>query len=121
LESNALEIDTAIAYTYVMRLGKVLTETKLARSRSEATRLIKQGAVSVGGCEPGCGFFDTGRCSCGGWRKVTNPVEEVEAGLSVKVGDGSYRLMNKLEGTGWDQVKGIARVPLDVTAPPPSE
>jgi hypothetical protein len=102
-----------------MRLGKVLTVTNLARSGSEATRLIKQGAVSVGGCDPDCEFFDTGKCSCGGWKKVTNPVEEVEAGLAVKVGDGNYRLMNKLEGTGWDQVKGVARVPADsVTVKP---
>jgi hypothetical protein len=101
-----------------MRIGKVLTETQLARSGSEATRLIKQGAISVGGCDPDCEFFTTGKCSCGGWRKVTNPVEEVEAGLAVKVGDGRWRLMNKLEGTGWDQVNGIARVPFPPDDPP---
>jgi predicted rRNA methylase YqxC with S4 and FtsJ domains len=101
-----------------MRLGKVLTETGLARSGSEATRLIKQGAVTVGGCDPNCTFFDTGKCSCGGWRKVTNPLEEVESGLAVKVGDGNWRMMNRLDvgGAGWDQVKGIAQVPTKLEA-----
>lgn len=113
-----LEIGAAIAYTYTVRLGKVLTETKLARSGSEATRLIKQGAVSVGGCKPDCAFLDTGKCTCDGWTKVLNPVLEIEVGLAVRVGDGRWRLMNKLEGTGWDQVKGIARVPVDPPALP---
>jgi predicted rRNA methylase YqxC with S4 and FtsJ domains len=100
-----------------MRLGKVLTETKLARSGSEATRLIKQGAVSVGGCKPNCEFLETGKCTCDGWTKVLNPVAEIEVGLAVKVGDGNWRLMNRLDGAGWDQVKGIATVPEGSAAP----
>jgi tyrosyl-tRNA synthetase len=93
------------------RLGKVLTETKLARSGSEATRLIKQGAVSVGGCEEDCMFRNTGNCSCKGWRKITDPVAMVESGLAVKIGSGLWRLMNRAMGEGWDQVNGIGRVP----------
>lgn len=41
------------------RLYKILVEEKLVRSRTEAERLIRQGAVSVGGCDPTCTFFET--------------------------------------------------------------
>jgi hypothetical protein len=102
----------------IMRLGKVLIETKLARSGSEATRLIQQGAVTVGGCDPDCKFVDTAKCSCGGWRRVTDPLEEVDSGLTVKVGDGLWRVVSKLEGAGFDQVNGIARVPFPPEPPP---
>jgi predicted rRNA methylase YqxC with S4 and FtsJ domains len=101
-----------LPYPYrAMRLAKILTLEKLARSGSEANRLILQGSVYVGGCELGCDFFTTGKCSCDGWKKVTSPIEEIESGLAVKVGSGHWRLMNKIDGTGWDQVKGIGRAP----------
>jgi predicted rRNA methylase YqxC with S4 and FtsJ domains len=94
-----------------MRLAKILVAEKMARSGSEANRLILQGAVYVGGCEPDCELLDTGKCSCDGWKKVTSPIEEIESGVAVKVGSGMWRLMNKIDGTGWDQVKGIGRAP----------
>ena len=91
------------------RLYKILVEEKLVRSRTEAERLIRQGAVSVGGCDPECTFFTTGKCTCGGWRKVTKATEEIEVGLVVKVGNGFWRVMNRLEGSGYDLVNGIGR------------
>jgi predicted rRNA methylase YqxC with S4 and FtsJ domains len=94
-----------------MRLAKILVAAKMARSGSEANRFILQGAVYVGGCEPDCEFFSIGKCSCDGWRKVTSPIEEIESGLAVKVGSGHWRLMNKIDGSGWDQVNGVGRAP----------
>ena len=94
-----------------MRLSKILTEIKLARSGSEAVRIIRQGAVSVGGCSSDCEFFIKGNCSCLGWRKVTDPLQEIESGIAIKVGSGLWRLMNRIEGSGWDQVNGIGRAP----------
>jgi len=93
-----------------MRLYQILVAEKLVRSRTEAERLIRQGGVSVGGCDPDCSFFTTGKCSCGGWRKITNVTEEIEVGLAVKVGNGNWRVMKRLDGTvGFDLVKGIGR------------
>jgi hypothetical protein len=92
------------------RLYKVLVEEKLVRSRTEAERFIRQGAVSVGGCDPACTFFATGKCTCGGWRKVTKVTEEIEVGLAVKVSDGRWRVMNRIDGKpGYDLVNGIGR------------
>lgn len=91
------------------RLYKILVEEKLVRSRTEAERLIRQGAVSVGGCDPECTFFTTGKCTCGGWRKVTKVTEEIEVGLAVKVSNGLWRVMNRLDGPGYDLVNGIGR------------
>lgn len=79
------------------RLYKILVEEKLVRSRTEAERIIKQGAVSVGGCAPDCLFFTTGKCSCHGWRKVTKATEEIEIGLAVKIGHGNWRVMTRLD------------------------
>lgn len=91
---------------------KVLVVTELARSGSEANRLIKQGAVQVGGCQPDCTFFSTGKCVCGGWTKVTNPAAEIESGMCVKIGNGLYRTVARIDGTsGFDQLKGVAKVP----------
>jgi hypothetical protein len=92
-----------------MRLYQILVEQKLVRSRTEAERFIRQGSVSVGGCDPDCEFFTTGRCKCGGWRKVTKPTEEIEVGLAVKIGNGLWRVMPRLEGAGFDLVNGIGR------------
>jgi hypothetical protein len=90
-------------------LYKILVEEKLVRSRTEAERLIRQGAVSVGGCDPECTFFATGKCTCGGWRKVTKATEEIEIGLAVKVSNGFWRVMNRVDGPGYDLVNGIGR------------
>jgi S4 domain len=97
----------------MMKLAKILVAEKMVRSGSEANRMILQGAVYVGGCAEDCDFFTTGKCSCGGWNKVTSPTAEIAPGLAVKIGTGHWRLMNRLEGTGWDQVKGIGRAPAD--------
>ena len=85
----------------------MMVDQGLARSGTEANRLIKQG-VYVGGCTKDCGFFTSGKCDCGGWKKVTNPLEEIEKGLVVKVGNGNWRLMNR-EGGGWDQVVSLTK------------
>lgn len=93
-----------------MRLYEILVSEKMVRSRTEADRMIKQGAVSVGGCDSDCSFFSTGRCACGGWRKVTKVTEEIEVGMAVKIGSGNWRVMTRLDGTvGFDMVKGIGR------------
>jgi predicted rRNA methylase YqxC with S4 and FtsJ domains len=94
-----------------MKLAKFLVESKLARTGMEAQRLIKSGAVRVGGCSEDCSFFSTGKCNCGGWEQITNPGQEVQPGLAVKVGGGFWRLVNRLDGqSGFDQLNGIARV-----------
>jgi hypothetical protein len=95
-----------------VKLMKFLVVAKLALSGSEANRLIKQGAVQVGGCDPDCTFFTTGKCTCGGWAKITNPAEEIAAGLSVKVGSGFGRTVAKIDGTsGFQFLHGVAKVP----------
>lgn len=87
-----------------------MVATELARSVGEANRLIKQGAVSVGGCDPRCEFFKTGKCTCGGWSKATSPTQEI-AGQSIKVGNGFYRCLPRLNGPGFDQLDGIIKIP----------
>ena len=94
-----------------MKLAKILVSEGMARSGSEALRLIQQGSVSVGGCKESCEFFTIGKCSCGGWEKKINPTEEITSGMAVKVGSGHWRLMNRIQGAGWDQVRGVGRVP----------
>jgi hypothetical protein len=96
---------------------KVLVVTKLARSGSEANRLIKQGAVQVGGCKSDCTFFSTGKCTCGGWTKVTNPAEDVEVGFSVKIGTGFGRTVARIDGaSGFEFLHGVAKVPSEPEA-----
>jgi predicted rRNA methylase YqxC with S4 and FtsJ domains len=105
-----------------MKLAKALTALKIARSGSEAQRLIKQGAVLVGGCIPPCnGRMPPYKCTCNGWRKVTSPTEDIPAGQVVRISDGNWRLMNRLDNTsGFDQVPGIGWVPED-ESPAPTE
>lgn len=93
-----------------MKLTKLLTESGLARTGGEANRLVKQGAVQVGGCDPSCSFFKTGKCSCGGWVKVTDPTEEITEGFAVKVGTGMWRTLPRIDGEkGFDQIRGVCR------------
>lgn len=94
-----------------MKLDKVLVDQKLARSRAEAQRLIKQGAVSVGGCAADCTFFKTGNCTCGGWEKTTDTQDDIPSGWCVKIGKGFWRRVPKLEGEGFDQLNGVCKVP----------
>lgn len=102
-----------------MKLIKVMVVGRLARSRSEGERLIKQGAVQVGGCEPDCTFFTTGQCTCGGWTKILNPVEEINPGTCVKVGMGFMRTVTRIDGTsGVDQLPGVAKVPQEPQSDP---
>ncbi|HEX5426633.1 MAG TPA: hypothetical protein VFW94_24150 [Candidatus Acidoferrales bacterium] len=97
-----------------MKLTKAMVAIGLSRSVADAQRLVKQGAVWVGGCAPPCNprqepFL---KCFCGGWRKITNPAERVETGEKVRVSSGNWRLVNRTDGRpGWDQLPGIGEVP----------
>jgi hypothetical protein len=56
------------------------------------------------------------KCVCNGWKKATNPTEDLEAGTVVRVKDGSWRLLVREGATGstgtvYDQVPGIGWVP----------
>ena len=95
-----------------MKLSKALVETEMARSGAEAQRLVKQGGVLVGGCIPPCNMRQSPyKCTCGGWRKIVNPVEDVQTGEVMRVGDGSWRLLSREGAQGFDQIRGIAWVP----------
>lgn len=123
----------------LMKLAKALTETGMARSGAEAQRLVKQGAVLVGGCTPLCPLRATppectcqqqideilqgkeriakpcrvkhGVCTCGGWTKIINPAEEIESGVVMRIGKDDWRLVQREGSAGFDQVRGVARVP----------
>jgi len=58
----------SVTLTAGIGLRDILVVTKLAKSRSEASRLIKQGAVSIDG------------------EKVNNPIVSVKSGSIIKVG-----------------------------------
>ena len=100
-----------------MKLVKALTALKMARSGSEANRMVKEGSVLVGGCIPPCnGRLPPYKCTCGGWRKASNPAENIDAGTVLRVKDGSWRLLVregsvKATGTVYDQLPGIGWVP----------
>jgi hypothetical protein len=95
-----------------MKVRSVLTSEGLARTGGEADRLIKGGAVLMGGCDPECRFFATGYCSCGQWQKVTDPRAEAEKGAVIKVGAGLWRTVARIDGKqGFDQLRGVCRVP----------
>lgn len=100
-----------------MKLAKALTALRVARTGAEAQRLIKQGAIWVGGCIPPCNArLPPYKCVCNGWRKVLNPAEDVPAGQVVRIKDGNYRLMNRLDGqSGSDQVPSIGWIPEDAS------
>lgn len=98
-----------------MKITKALIWLNMARSVAEAQRFIKQGAVWIGtGCKPECEFRRVScRCTCGGQRKATNPTEDLEDGIFLRVGDGNYRLMKpRMDGKdGFDQLAGCGFVP----------
>jgi len=98
-----------------MKLVKALVWLDMARSGAEAQRLVKQGAVWIGaGCTPECEFRRVSfRCTCGGQRKATNPVEDLEDGTLFRVGDGNYRMLKpRMDGKdGFDCVPGCGYVP----------
>jgi hypothetical protein len=96
-----------------MKLIKALIHAHMARSGAEANRMVKQNSVWVGGCiEPCNKRVAPYVCTCGNWKKVTNPVEDIPAGTVIRVKDGNWRLLTREDGRqGFDQVAGIARVP----------
>lgn len=100
-----------------MKLFRVLSSQGLARSNAEAQRLVKSGAVRVGGCSADCDFFHTGNCNCGGWERITDPTQEIAQGLVVKVGTGFWRLVTKMESRGFDQLPGVCWVPAETPIP----
>lgn len=97
-----------------MNLIIAMTTFGLARSNAEAHRLIKQGAVSVGGCIFPCNKRQFPyKCTCDGWHKATNPKEDVTSGKVIRVGPmGLYRFVTKMDRKqGIDTLKGICRIP----------
>ena len=95
-----------------MKLAKALVELKMARSGAEAQRLVKQGAVLVGGCIPPCNArLAPYVCTCNGWKKITNPVEDIAPGTVVRIGTGTWRLLQRDGKQGFDAVPGIGWVP----------
>lgn len=99
-----------------MKLVKALTALGIARSGAEANRFVRQGAIWVGGCIPPCNarMFPF-KCVCGGWRKATDPIENIPAGVVVRLKDGNWRLMPREGTSAFDQVPGIGWVPEDLT------
>jgi hypothetical protein len=99
-----------------MKIVKALVSLKMARSGSEANRMVKNGSVIAGGCIDPCnGRMPPYKCTCGGWRKITNPTEEIPSGYVIRIKDGSWRLLVregavKSTGTVYDQVPGIGSV-----------
>jgi hypothetical protein len=59
-------------------------------------------------------------CNCGGWKKITNPAEDIAPGVVVRIGDGSWRLLTREGITGFEQVPGIGWVPEANPASPPN-
>jgi len=99
-----------------MQVNKAMLELGMVRSMGEVTRLVKQGAVLVGGCIQPCNMRITPfKCTCGGWRKVTDFREEVLSGTVVRIGKGNYRLLPREDGKqGFNQLKGIGWIPEDM-------
>ena len=95
-----------------MRLAKAVTSLNMARSGAEANRLIKQGSILVGGCITLCNArIEPFKCTCNGWKKITNPVEEIDDGTVIRIKDGSWRVLPKDGKPGFDQLPGIGRIP----------
>ena len=67
----------------------------MAASVTDANQLIKSGTVQIGSCIRTCTFFDTGKCTCGGWQKITVPFQEIETGLKIKIKDGNWRKIGR--------------------------
>jgi hypothetical protein len=74
----------------------------MVRSRSEATQLVRQGAVRV---EHGRDFSFVADCD-----DLDLPGKTV-----VRVGKHMFRLVARKESAGWDQLRG--RIEIPVTAP----
>jgi hypothetical protein len=99
----------------------------MVRSMGEATRLVKQGAVNVGGCIPPCNMrMPPFKCSCGGWKKATDFREDLPTGMVIRVGKGDWRLLIKEDDPnappvkkgknhhpGFNQLRGIGWVPVE--------
>lgn len=90
---------------YAVRVVRALVTLGLARSNSEAQRLIKAGAVWAGDRT----FDESGEVD---WRKIMYAGESVFTGDVLRIGKhGNWRLENKLTGeSGFDQLPGIALV-----------
>lgn len=91
-----------------MKLAKALVALNMARTGGEAQRLVKQGSILVGGCIPPCNArLHPYTCNCGGWRKVTNPTEEIKPDEVIRIGSGNWRFVkddkkfDQLPGIGW--------------------
>lgn len=99
-----------------MKLAKALVALGMARSGAEAQRLVKEGAVLAGGCIPPCNArLPPYKCVCAGWAKVTNPAQDVAAGVVLRVKDGNYRLLKRDGSQGFDTIPGIGWVPDDAS------
>lgn len=89
----------------------------MARSGAEANRLVKQGAVWIGGCIAPCNKREFPFvCTCNGWHKSTNPIEDVPSGQVIRIGNGmgENRLLVAEGRVGFDQLMGIGRIPIEL-------
>ena len=100
-----------------MKVVKALVELGMARSGAEAQRMVKEGMVWAGGCITPCNprRAPYTRCTCNGWHRAKLPTEDIPEITVLRVKDGNYRFMKRMDGqSGIDVVKGIGRVPLEV-------
>jgi hypothetical protein len=127
-----------------MQLNKAMLALGMVRSMGEATRLVKQGAVHVGGCIWPCNMrrccpdeathntcpvpaAQQFKCTCGGWKKVTDFRQDVPEGQVVRISRGDWRLLIKEDDPnappankgknhhpGFNQLRGVGRVEISV-------
>lgn len=88
-----------------MKLREVLTTQNMARSNSEADRLIKQGSVRILKSECAGGF----PINKEEWQKITDPRFEPDAGTPVIVSNGMWRVVTRDGAVGFDQLRGVGR------------
>jgi predicted rRNA methylase YqxC with S4 and FtsJ domains len=88
-----------------MKLSDILVEQEMARSKAEATRLVKQGSVRV--LKDDCvGGYPIDPAQ---WGKITEPRTEIKPRTPLIVGNGHWRLVSRDGAVGYDQLWGVGR------------
>lgn len=101
-----------------MRVDQLMLASGMVLSRSEAQRLIKGGAVFMGGCVGPCNArrfqcpsFAGNNCDL--WLRVTDPTTEAIPGEVIRIGRGNYRLV-QIQGSGQlAQLPGVCYIPIN--------